>query len=242
MPALTPQVAALWKHPFFGGGGVYVGTGGLDLFQIDLDGTITTTLGVSVSGASTCTMKLPKVVRVVPAGNLGAVVLELTPTLTLDVTGKIAVNTSVTLRCGAEYRWTKANGGSTVSYCRAAHQPLQVTAANADATLTGNLAARVTLNELVGFDGNITASVHAGLHPLAQPLAQLDAKATYDLSACLACIWKGSPARAPILSGTWFQKVLATYDTPPAPAPASPPAITTTTLPEEPSQSRTRPR
>lgn len=81
-PALTPSVAMLWKHNFWGAPKVYDGLGGLDLFQFDLDGTITADLGISVSGSATCHLSLPKYTALVPAGNLGAVVLELQPVAT----------------------------------------------------------------------------------------------------------------------------------------------------------------
>jgi len=88
-PDLTPSMAAIWKHPVAGVGGFYVGPGGLELMQFDLTGTLTADLGVTVSGTSTCELKLPEVRQIVPAGSLGAIVLVVTPTLTLEVTGKV---------------------------------------------------------------------------------------------------------------------------------------------------------
>jgi hypothetical protein len=215
-PALSPQMAAVWNHPVYGGGGLYLGTGGLERFQFDLDGIITANLGVSVSGASTCTLKLPKVVRVVPAGHLGAVILTVTPTLTLNVTGAIDLRTSVALTCGTEYRWL--NGIETrASYCHAKSRPLQLNAAiGVDATLTGALDSTVTLDEIAGITGNITAAAHAGYHPTGSPVVQIDANATYNLGACLACFWKGAPAHVALVSGTIFNNVLYTSNTPPS--------------------------
>jgi hypothetical protein len=231
-PTLTPTVAALWKHPIFGGGGIYVGTGGLDLFQFDLDGSITINLGITVSGSSTCTLNLPSFTARMPAGGLGAIILRLEPSITLKVTGKVDIRTSVTLRCGAEYRWSNGHE-SRVSYCGHSAQPLQLSAnSGIDATLTAALDASVTLNDIVGIKGNITAALHAGYQPTQRPIAEIDAKANYNLSACLVCLWKGSPAQVSIVSGSLFNKVLATYDTAPQAAPpAGPPAIMTASLP-----------
>ena len=224
---LSPQVAAIWKHPLFGGGGFYVGTGGLELFQFDLAGTITVNLGVAVSDSTTCTLKLPKVVRPVPAGALGAVILTVAPTLTLEVTGKIDLRTSVTLTCGTEYRWYRGTE-TRASYCHAKNQPLQLSGdSGVDDTLTGALDASVTLDEIAGITGNITAAAHAGYHPTGHPVVQIDAKSTFNLGACLACFWKGSPAHVTLVSGTLFDKVLYTSDTTPTPTPL---AVTTSSL------------
>ena len=228
--ALTPQVAAVWNHPLFGGGGFYVGTGGLERFQFDLDGTITVNLGVAVSGASTCTLKLPKVKGSVPAGALGAVILTVAPTLTLQVTGKVDLRTSVTLTCGTEYRWLNGTE-SRLSYCHAKNQPLQLSAdSGADATLTGALDSSVTLDEIAGITGSITAAAHAGYHPTGHPVVQIDANSTFDLGGCLACFWSGTPAHVTLVSSTLFDKILYTSNTPPNPVVASPLAVTTTTL------------
>lgn len=219
-PSLTPSVAALWQHPVFGGGGIYVGSGGLSLFQFDLDGSVTVNLGVAVSGAATCTLTLPAVRAAVPAGDLGAVILEVVPILTLHVTGRVDVNTSVTLNCGTEYRWDKGQEYRS-SYCGKSFTPLQLTAASGlDATLSGALDASVTLDDIAGITGTITDALHAGYHPASHPTAEIDTKADYELGACLACIWKGSPLKVTIATGTLFDAVLATYDTP---SPTAPP-------------------
>jgi probable HAF family extracellular repeat protein len=218
---LTPALAAIWKHPFFGGGGVYVGSGGLSLFQFDLDGTISLNMGIAVSGASKCTLTLPKLQAVVPAGDLGAVIFSTTPSLTFSVTGAIDVRSTVTLSCGAEYRWD--NGASSrLAYCvPLTTTPLRLTAATGlDATLKGNLAASITLDDITGINGDVWAQLHAGYHPATHPVAELDAAAGYDLSACLACFWSGSPAKVTIGSGTFFSRVIATYGDPPTPAPS----------------------
>jgi hypothetical protein len=229
--ALTPSLAALWKHPFFGGGGVYVGSGGLTLFQFDLDGTITLNMGVAVSGAATCTLTLPTLTAEVPAGELGAVIFTTTPVLTFDVTGKIDIRATVSLGCGAEYRWD--NGAqSRAAYCEPSSTPLQLSAdSGLDASLTGTLNSSVSLDDIAGITGDIWGSAHAGYHPAAHPVAEVDAAAGWDLGACLACFWSDSPAHVTIGSGTFFTRTIASYDTPPPPPPAGPPVITTTTLP-----------
>jgi probable HAF family extracellular repeat protein len=218
---LTPALAAIWKHPFFGGGGIYVGFGGLSLFQFDLDGTISLNMGITVSGAARCTLTLPELRAIVPAGDLGAVIFSTTPSLTFSVSGAIDVRSTVTLSCGAEYRWD--NGAvSRLAYCvPLTTTPLQLTAATGlDATLKGDLDASITLDDITGITGDVWALLHAGYHPTTHPVAELDAAAGYDLSACLACFWSGSPATVTIGSGTFFSRVIATYDDPPGAAPS----------------------
>ncbi|GAB2721942.1 hypothetical protein GCM10027038_20660 [Arthrobacter bambusae] len=230
---MTPTIAAIWKHPIFGLGGVYVGTGGLDLFQFDLDGTITVNLGASISGQGSCTLTLPGVTSAVPAGDLGAVVFTAQPKVTLAVSGKLAINTSVTLKCGAEYRWN-AGKEDTTRYCSASNQPLALTSdTGAKASATAAIDASVTLDDIAGITGQLNAGVDVNYTPTSHPIATIDAKAGYEIGACLACFWSGSPAQATILSGTFFTKRIATIDTPlPAPASSTAPlAITTTSLP-----------
>jgi Nidogen-like len=231
-PTLTPTFAALWKHPIFGGGGVYVGTGGLSLFQIDLDGDITVNVGVSVSGASHCVLTLPSLTDAVPAGNLGAVIVRLEPSVDLTVSGKVDVRTSVTLHCGVEYRWDQGQE-SRVDYCHQKVQPLQLSSdSGVDVTAAGTLKASVSINGIAGVTGAITPAVHAGFTPAQHPIAEIDAKATFDLGVCLACLWSGSPAHASIVSGTIFDKVVASYDTTPSTVPTTTaPVITTASLP-----------
>lgn len=232
-PQLRPQVAMLWKHPLFGGGGIYPGTGGLTLFQFDLDGSITADLGISISGAATCTLTLPEVRSVVPAGALGAVILAVEPSLTFTTSGKLDIRTTAKLTCGAEYRWNSGKA-SRVSYCHPSSTPLQLsTDSGLDASLTGVLDASVTLDDIAGITGTLSATLHAGFHPSAHPIAALDATVDYDLGACLACFWKGSPARVSLVSGVLLDKTIATYDSAPQAVPnAGPPTITTSALPD----------
>jgi hypothetical protein len=217
-PSLTPSMAAIWHHPLFGGGGFYPGTGGLELFQFDLNGDIQLNMGVSISGKATCTLQLPSLVEAIPAGDLGAVIIETTPTLTLIVDGKVDTRASITLSCGVEYRWdegTEYRG----SYCAHHYEPLHLAAdTGVNVTASGELETAVSLDDVVGVDGSITAALHAGYTPTLQPVAELDASLEYELGACLVCFWKGSPTRVTIAHGILYHKTIATYDSaPPSP-------------------------
>jgi hypothetical protein len=225
-PSLKPTVAAYWKHPLFGGIGIFAGLGGLRLFQFDLTGTITVNLGVSVSGKATCKLDLPGIDETVPAGELGAVFLQLDPSLTLTTTGQVDLRTSVTLTCDAQFRWDQGKS-SRADFCTAAHQPLRLSAGSGiDATVTGAIDASVSLDDLPGINGTIDASLHAGYHPAQHPVAEIDAKSEYDLNAVLFNFWKGGP-KLTIAHGTIFDKILATYDSkPPGPGGGGKPSIT----------------
>ncbi|MHA7199128.1 putative Ig domain-containing protein, partial [Arthrobacter alkaliphilus] len=230
---MTPSLAAIWKHPIFGFGGVYVGTGGLDLFQFDLDGTITVNLGASISGQGQCILTLPEAKTRVPAGELGFVALSARPTLTLEVTGTVAMNTSITLKCGAEYRWS-AGAESRTKFCSTTSLPLALTSTTGvEAKATAAINLGVALDDMVGITGQLNAAIDTNYTPTTHPIATIDATAGYELGACLACFWSGSPAHVTMLTGTFFTKRIATYDTPPPPPPAStgPLTITTTSLP-----------
>lgn len=216
-PSLTPSMAAIWHHPLFGGGGFYPGTGGLELFQFDLNGDIQLNMGVSISGKAICTLQLPSLVEAIPAGDLGAVIIETTPTLTLKADGKVDTRASITLSCGVEYRWDQGNEYRG-SYCAHHYEPLHLAAdTGINVTASGALETAVSLDDVVGVDGSITAALHAGYTPTLQPVAELDASLEYELGACLVCFWKGSPTRVTIAHGLLYHKTIATYDSTPSP-------------------------
>ena len=56
--------------------------------------------------------------------------------------------------------------------------------------------------------------------------------AGYELGACLACFWSDSPAKVTMLSGTFFNKRIATYDSVPSPAGTASPLALTATSPQ----------
>jgi outer membrane protein assembly factor BamB len=206
-PNLKPSLTLDWKHNRYGGNGIYLGTGGLKLFQFGLTGAITVNLGVSLSGRATCKLDLPSAHAEVPAGDLGAVVLTLDPVLDLTSTGKVGVQTSVTLTCHAQYEWNQGSIGRA-DYCTATHQPLGVeSATGADLTVTGTLDASVSLDDLAGITGSLIAAVHTGYHPEQDPVWELDADANYDMKATLAAFWSGAPTLR-IASGEIFNQVL----------------------------------
>jgi hypothetical protein len=129
-----------------------------------------------------------------PGGPLGAFIFQATPTLTLNVTGKVDIRASVTFACYAEYRWNQGNK-YTLAYCTHSAQPLQLSAdSGVDATASLALGANLTLDDVIGVDGSITGSVHAGYRPTRHPVTEVDGQVKYDLNACLACFWRDSPA------------------------------------------------
>lgn len=225
-PDLTPTMALDWKHRLFGGHGIYAGFGGLKLFQFGLIGTITVDLGVSVSAKARCELDLPSFDRVIPAGDLGAILVQLDPSLTLDTSAQAEVRTSVTLRCEAGFTWRQGKSSRT-DFCKSSYEPLRLTAdSGVDATVTGTIDASASLDDLPGVKGAIDASLHAGYHPAQQPIAEIDAKSHYDLRATLANLWSHAPTLT-IVDGTLFDATLATYGSPPPHVGAGgPPRIT----------------
>lgn len=222
-PALKASIGLDWKHNLFGHKGIYIGYGGLKVFQVGLAGAVTVDLGASISGKATCTLDLPEIHDAVPAGPLGAVLVTYSPSLTLTVTGAVAVDTSVTLNCYAGYEWNQ--GASTrTDYCTATHQPLGLTAASGlDATLTGGIEVSAALDDLPGIKGSIDDSLHLGYHPKQAPVAELDASSDYELKATLANIWKGAPTLQ-LAHGEFFHVTLATWGGQP-PGDSGPPTI-----------------
>lgn len=227
-PSLTPTLAVDWKHRLFGGKGIYAGFGGLKLFQFGLTGTIKVDLGVSVSAKATCNLDLPGIDELIPAGDLGAVLVQLDPSLTLMTTGQAEVRTSVTLSCTAEFTWRQGKE-NRADFCTSSYEPLRLSAeSGVDATVTGTIDASASLDDLPGVKGTIEASLHAGYHPEQQPIAEIDAKADYDLKATLANVWKDAPSLT-IVKGTLFDRTLATYGSrPQPPEPPGPPSISVT--------------
>lgn len=84
------------------------------------------------------------------------------------------------------------------------------------ASLTAELGTRVTLDDIAGITGTLSATLDADYHPTAQPAATLNASIRYELGGCLLCWWKGSPARITLASGTIWQRRLASGAAKPA--------------------------
>lgn len=212
-PSMTPTVAAQWGQAHYGlpvRGAVAAREtpGSLRLFQFTMAGTITVNLGVRVPGPARCTMTLPAVVRAVPAGGLGAVVLRLRPTLDLVTTGALDVTTSVTLTCDAFYR-LDAGTVTRADQCTAAHQPLRVSSlGGASASVSGAIAVSASLDGLNVVAGTASAALHAGYQPGGGTVAETDASAAFDLAAPLGVLWSGAPS-VTVADGTAFSGVLS---------------------------------
>lgn len=84
--------------------------------------------------------------------------------------------------------------------------------------MSGGITASLTYNEAVGISGDLTASVHAGYHPLQHPQGIIDGKVTGELSLCLACILDDDAPTLSLLSGTIVEKVFHTWDSSPPPS------------------------
>ena len=230
---LTPHVTMLWgKNRFgFGDSDVYAGTGGVKLFQVQLEGDLTYRLKGSLSAAVDCQLDVPAATVPVSLGAAGFLFFKLQPQLGLKATAKVQVDTTVNLHCSIIYAY-QPDGQFRSQYCRATNTPVGFATADtgADITIAGSLAASLTYNEAAGMTGTLTASMHAGYHPLQHPIGKLDGKVTADLSACLACIFGSNAPTVTIAHTTLWEKTFHTWDTPLAP-PELPLTITTTSLP-----------
>jgi hypothetical protein len=189
---------------------------GLRLLRTSIDGSITVNMGAAVSGEGTCTMTGPEVKVTVPSGT-GAIVMVAQPSLTFEVSGKLDISTSVTMKCGTSYLLRDGQESRAAS-CTTEHEPLGLTSdSGIDAKLTGAVDTRVTWMDIAGVTGNIEASMEAGFHPTGDPMTELKASVGYELGACALCFWDESPAHLTIYSGTVFEKTIATWSTKPEP-------------------------
>ncbi|MFC6705031.1 putative Ig domain-containing protein [Flexivirga alba] len=225
---LTPELTAIWKHPLIQIGNVYVGTGGLDTAYVALDGSIKIGFDSSITATGHCSLTLPEITRAVPAGDLGAVVFDAKPSIDLDATAGITVDTSATLECSTSYYWHAGHGLPT-NYCTASTTPLQLSAAKASATLTGHLPVTVSLDDAAGITGTLTPTLTATENAGGNPWATLDGKVDASIGACLACFWNDGP-KTTLASGTIWSKRLITLSSAPTP-PTSPLSIATVNLP-----------
>lgn len=224
-PQITPTlIASLDPNPFH--------MGQLEVFQAGLDASITIDYGVDVSASGDCTLSFDRLVRTIPAGQLGAVVFTLDPELALHASARGSVRGSVTFTCSTLYTWWRTSGEDRVTYCRRSIVPLQVgDSTGLDASLTGTLDVTASLDGLVGMDGNLTAIASVGYHPTQNPAGVLHGKVTAAVGACLICIWEGTPARVTLWDKTIIDQDLATWGSVPAPPAPSGPVIATTSLP-----------
>jgi hypothetical protein len=227
---LQPKVTLLWGNNVAGFGDVFVGTGGVKLFQFGLDGDLSFKLKGSMTGSVDCSLDVPGVTIPISLGPAGFLFFKLTPSLGLKATAGIEIDTTVTVHCGLVYAYQEGSEFRS-QYCNPTYTPPKVSTANtgADLTVSGGVTTSLTFNDLVGLNGTLTASAHAGYHPLAHPIGVLDGKVIAKLSACLACAFGNAAPSLTILDKTIWEKTFATWDTP-STAPQFP-RITSTSLP-----------
>ena len=228
---LKPNVTLLWGKNVAGFGDVFVGTGGVKLFQFDMFGDLTFRLKGSMTGSVDCTLDVPGVTIPIPVGPAGFLFFKLQPNLGLKATAGVEIDTTVTVKCGVVFAYNDGNEFRS-QYCNPTYTSPKVSTAStgADLTVSGGVTTSLTFNEAIGISGNLTASVHAGYKPLAHPIGVLDGKVTANLSACLACAFGSSAPTLTIADATIWSKTFATWDTP-SPPPVLPLTIKTQTLP-----------
>ena len=169
-----------------------------------------------------------------PAGPTGAFGADIAPKMTFSVNGRMDLRGSVTLNCNIGYKWTNTTPVERISECGTSYEPLAVTAATGvDLTAVGTLTTSIAWNNLVGINGSIAGTVHAGYHPTTSPVGVLDAKASATLGGCVLCFWNREELRVTIVNRTIFEQVIARWDTVP-PVVNDDPRITTDTLPAAP--------
>jgi hypothetical protein len=227
---LQPKVTLLWGNNVAGFGDVFVGTGGVKLFQFGLDGDLSFKLKGSMTGSVDCSLDVPGVTIPISLGPAGFLFFKLTPNLGLKATAGIEIDTTVTVHCGLVYAYQEGSEFRS-QYCNPTYTPPKVSTANtgADLTVSGGVTTSLTFNDLIGLNGTLTASAHVGYHPLAHPIGVLDGKVTAKLSACLACAFGNAAPSLTILDKAIWEKTFATWDTP-STAPQFP-RITSTSLP-----------
>ena len=229
---LAPSMTLLWGKNVAGFGNVYVGTGGVKLFQFELEGDLTYKLKGSISGSVDCSLDLPGVTVPIPLGPAGAAFFKLQPSLGLEASAEISIDTTVRVHCAVICRYSEGQSYRT-QYCQPHYTTpsVETATAGADLTISGGVAASLTFNEAIGITGTITASLHAGYHPLQRPIGILDGKVTAELAACLACAFGGDAPSLTIANTTLWAKTFATWDSP-SPPPELPLTIATTGLPD----------
>lgn len=228
---LKPNVTLLWGKNVAGFGDVFVGTGGVKLFQFDMFGDLTFRLKGSMSGSVDCTLDVPGVTIPISVGPAGFLFFKLQPNLGLKATAGIEIDTTVTVKCGVVFSYIEGNEFRS-QYCTPSYTTPKVSTANtgADLTVSGGVTTSLTFNEAIGISGSLTASVHAGYKPLQNPIGVLDGKVTAKLTACLACAFGSGAPTLTITDATIWERTFATWNTPSTP-PTFPLAISTTALP-----------
>jgi alpha-tubulin suppressor-like RCC1 family protein len=226
---LKPHVTVLWGHNILGFGDVFVGTGGVKLFQFQLEGDITYKLKGSMTASVDCKLSVPGARVPIPIGPAGFLFFKLQPDLGLKASAGVEIDTTVKLHCSVMYVYQEGNE-SRSQYCLPTYTPPKLSTDNtgADLTISGGLTASMTFNEAVGITGNLTASLHAGYHPLDHPLGILDGKVTAKLGLCLACMFDGAAPSLTIADTTVWSHTFHKWDTPSPPPDLT---ITTTALP-----------
>jgi hypothetical protein len=215
---VDPNVSMLFGTNVFGFGNIFVGPGGLKVFQVEVDTTLTVGLSGRIGGRVHCNVPAPRAMAIVPAGHAGAFTFRLTPSLTLDASAAITLDTSITLRCSMIYRWADGNQMRS-QWCRPSLTRPQATSTGADVTVNGAIDVAATFNEAVGVFGQINAELHAGYHPWQRPRGQVDGGVSASINGCLGCLfgrnlgtvtfWQGELYRHRVFH-TWGHEELPT--------------------------------
>lgn len=209
MASLSPSGVIQKNRPIFGS---------VEYIQVGVEGSITVSLDVGISGAATCTASLE-----LPPAVIGPVDLKLNPTLTLEVSGAAQLSTSVTLKCGVYTTWYPSKGASTSRWCHPSGQPLEFTA-GAKASLTADLKPTVSLKGLIGLRGSVAPKVTAEYTP---PDAKISANWSSTLDLCVLCLLGEPWLELRVLSYTSPTKVLWQSNSGPSTT------TTTTTVPPD---------
>lgn len=205
--SLSPSGVIQKNRPIFGD---------VEYIQVGVEGSITVSLDVGISGAATCTASLA-----LPPAVIGPVDLKVEPTLTLQVSGAAQLATSVTLKCGVYTTWYPSKGAITSRWCHSSGQPLEFTG-GARASLTADLKPTVSLKGLVGLEGSLAPTVTAEYAP---PTATISANWSGTLDLCVVCLLDDPWLTIRVLSYTSPTKTLWRSNTAPGTT------TTTTALP-----------
>ena len=194
---------------------VYVTWSPTGVDRVDIHATLDLglTLEASLSGELACSLDLPGLTVWVPSGVAGvAGVFRLSPVVELEVDASVVGQVEAVVHCATWFGYQRGVPAALFCGDRGSSAGVDVEQSGAKIELTAGFAAEVTISDLVGLTGTLTATADSRFDPGSSPQATLDMSANGTLAGCVGCFLGDNAVTATLLDHTWGPTLLWTGD------------------------------
>jgi hypothetical protein len=166
-------------------------------------------LEAQLTGTVDCTLNLPGLKAVAPVGPPGVfVIFKAQPSIKVTIDASVGASLNYTVKCFAIFGYNA--GTDPLFVCRSPQNNVQVSteAPRAVAELSGALNASLTLSDVIGLTGEISATLRGTFQPTAQPAGKIDVLGRATLAGCLACFLGSNAITGTIIDKSFGPKTL----------------------------------